>query len=202
MNDPCGEAAYVHGSVPGRTTIRWPGPDAVDWNRKAEQIYWRNFSINGANAIGHCKTEALFSPIIYIQECNCNIEYQWNEDPATGNIEIVINSISLRIPPVLSKGGTAVIVIPMLEAEVSGNKIRTRANKSFIAGIYTNEGKAAKSTALQQLNSTTHYEVCRFVPLHPSVQQVNFNCLCGMEQVFFIRNENGLIPLVIAITEL
>lgn len=212
VDAPCGQAVYVHGSVPGRTTIRWPGPEAVDWNRKAEQVYWKNFALDadGAIVVGHCINDALFSPVIYLQDCYTDIEYQWNEDPATGNIEIIINAVSLRIPATLSRsmkifpprGGTAVIIKAMLDVEAMDNKLYVRTNKSFMAGAGMINSNANTTIKLQPLNPTTNYEACKFVSVSPSVQQVVFNCFCGMEQVFYLHKEDMRQPSITTVTEL
>lgn len=212
LDAPCGQAVYVHGSVPGRTTIRWPGPEAVDWNRKAEQIYWKNFAldVNGAIVIGHCINDALFSPVIYLQDCHTDVEYQWNEDPATGNVEIIINAVSLSIPATLSRsmkmylphGGTAVIIKAMLDVEALGNKLYVRTNKSFIAGADKINNNIKTTMKLQPLSQTTNYEACKFISVSPSVQQVIFNCFCGMEQVFYLYKDDVEQPSVTTVTEL
>lgn len=200
LNSPCGEAVYVHGSIPPQTTIRWPGPEAVDWNRNATQIYWRSFSMDyeGANVTGRCTGLPAYSPVIYLPECKTDISYHWEND-AAGNVVVTITAVSLRIPPNVSrniwrfppKGGTAVIINPMLEAEADGNLLIVKTNQGFLAGGYTRHGKAATGVIITPAGQFTGNAACRRISLGPAVQQVITGCFCGMEQVFNLRETGG-----------
>jgi len=190
IDDVCGTPVYVYGEVPARTTIRWPDPAAVNWNKHATQIYWRNFSPDGGNmvTVGRCSGDVLSSPVVYIEACGGDLVYSWHEDAGTGDVEIIIEPASAQLPATATvkrykqHGNVAIIVLPMLEAMADNGVLHTRTNQSFITDAAMISMHGAKNIAM--MPSGRANEMCRYMPTATGGQQVTFNCECGIEQFF------------------